>query len=99
MSLLLGSKRGEKEGREGDLVVAWKVGLHWVLNWKSDRKRKAPGSSDQGCAGLASATLTAQQVLETISMLMASRWQESNQHLAHVSPSGLMPISRAGGPS
>lgn len=44
VSLLLGSKRGGREGREGDLVVAWKVGLHWVLNWKSDRKRKAPGS-------------------------------------------------------
>lgn len=43
------------------------------------------------------ATLTAQQVLETISVLMASRWQESNQHMmhsAHGSPRGLMPIHR-----
>lgn len=44
----------KREGTEGDLVIAWKAGFHWVLNWKSYRKRKAPGSYDQGCAGLAS---------------------------------------------
>lgn len=101
--LLLSSRRGGKgrdrrgpdDGLEGRASLGFKLE---ILQEAKGSWLPEPGL----CWAVPLATLSTQQAAVTISMLMASRWQESNQHTMHsaqVSPRDLMPISPARGPN
>lgn len=83
---------GSKRGGEGGKKRASDDGLQGKLHLKSYRKQRLPALGPGLLWAAPPATLTAQQVAETILVLMASRWRECNQHVipsAHRSPRDL----------